>query len=99
MTLAAIALVLPAAYYHSQYPSHKPFFDGAGSSIAYGAKLPEDTHRGLMVISHGTAVLLLIVYIAYLFFEVFSLLTSNVFHLYAQNRSAQNPCVCFQECE
>lgn len=70
MTLAAIALVLPAAYYHSQYPSHKPFFNGAGSSITYGATLPEDTHRGLMVISHGTAVLLLVVYIAYLFFEL-----------------------------
>jgi Ca2+:H+ antiporter len=65
MTLAAIAIVLPAAYFHSQYtPSHKPlsvggdFFSGTGH-----------TKHGLEIISHGTAVLLLVVYLAYLLFE------------------------------
>ena len=81
MTLAAIALVLPAAYYHSQFSAHRPFSIGVGNPLVDGTGPPEDTHRGLMTISHGTAVLLLLVYIAYLFFEVRPPLYRRGFHV------------------
>jgi Ca2+:H+ antiporter len=70
MTLAAIAIVLPAAYSHSQFPLHKPFSSNNASSVAEATLSSADAQRGLEIISHGTAVLLLLVYIAYLFFEV-----------------------------
>jgi len=68
MTLAAIAIVLPAAYYHSQVPSRGFLADTNDMSVSGSAA--EHTQRGLEIISHGTAVLLLIVYLAYLLFEL-----------------------------
>jgi len=54
MTLSCLTLVIPAAYHSSR---------GNPSS-------PDDTKRGLLIISRGTAVLLLIVYVVYLFFQL-----------------------------
>jgi Ca2+:H+ antiporter len=68
MTLAAIAIVLPAAYFHSQYTVHKPLSSDGGFLSA--SPLAESTRHGLEIISHGTAVLLLVVYLAFLLFEV-----------------------------
>jgi len=70
MTLAAIAIVLPAAYYHSQFTIHKPFSYGNGLIEAGTGSSPEIAQDGLKVISHGTAILLLVVYVAYLIFEL-----------------------------
>jgi len=70
MTLAAIAIVLPAAYSHSQFPIHRPLSIHDGLGLTGSALSSGDAQRGLEVISHGTAVLLLLVYIAYLFFEL-----------------------------
>jgi len=70
MTLAAIAIVLPAAYYHSQFPIHKPLSNHDGLSLLEGSLSSGDAQRGLEVISHGTAILLLVVYVAYLVFEL-----------------------------
>ncbi|KAL0946554.1 hypothetical protein HGRIS_012759 [Hohenbuehelia grisea] len=54
MTLACITLVIPAAYYSSTPPK--------GEEIDY--------EHGLHIISRGTAILLLFVYVAYLFFQL-----------------------------
>lgn len=56
MTLACLTLVIPAAYHSSS---------GDPSS-------PNYSKSGLLIISRGTAILLLLVYIAYLFFQVSS---------------------------
>src|ERR1700749_446816 len=93
MTLAAIAIVLPAAYYHSQYPVHKAFIN-RGDLVPAGTA--ENTQHGLEVISHGTAILLLVIYVAYLFFEVCNF---SIFHYYSDGNTAQNPCICIQRCE
>lgn len=70
MTLAAIAIVLPAAFYHSQYPMHKPLSNRDDLLMTKSTAPAKSTQHGLEVISHGTAVLLLVVYVAYLLFEV-----------------------------
>ncbi|KAG6837274.1 hypothetical protein H0H93_012279 [Arthromyces matolae] len=57
MTLACITLVIPAAYHATQTKNG----EGAGGFSAAA---------GLLVISRGTAVLLLGVYVAYIFFQV-----------------------------
>ena len=54
MTLSCLTLVIPAAYHSSSVDRNSP----------------DDTQSGLLIISRGTAILLLIVYIAYLFFQV-----------------------------
>jgi len=70
MTLAAIAIVLPAAFYHSQYPMHKPLSTNDDLMFTGITAPTKSTQHGLEVISHGTAVLLLVVYLAYLLFEL-----------------------------
>jgi len=68
MSLACITLILPAAYnavktverYESIHPFYKDHTPG-----------PSDPgYRGLLVISRGTSILLLVVYVAYLIFQL-----------------------------
>uniref|UniRef100_A0A0W0FF66 Vacuolar calcium ion transporter n=1 Tax=Moniliophthora roreri TaxID=221103 RepID=A0A0W0FF66_MONRR len=62
MTLACITLIIPAAYYSVKTP-------GAISDGSF-ALTDSEKWRGLLVISRGTAILLLGVYIAYLYFQL-----------------------------
>lgn len=66
------ALVIPAAYHSTQA---KTGGHGGDSALMFNInqQLPDldpDAEKGLLVISRGTAILLLGVYIAYLFFQV-----------------------------
>jgi len=68
VTFHTIALVIPAAYFMSQTVGN----DFVYSIMKTGQPFPvEDSCRsGLLIISRGTAILLLLVYIAYLFFQL-----------------------------
>ncbi|CAE6389854.1 unnamed protein product [Rhizoctonia solani] len=72
MTLACITLVIPAAYHSSQqHPSNPPFPNAVSALMdtdAPGGN--ERSHNGLLLISRGTAIVLLIVYVSYLFFQL-----------------------------
>jgi len=71
MTLACITLVIPAAYHASKHVI-SPVKGGAMatmSNVLY-PDLDERSQRGLLIISRGTAILLLGVYIAYLIFQL-----------------------------
>ncbi|PIL24303.1 transporter [Ganoderma sinense ZZ0214-1] len=81
MTLACITLVIPAAYHSSK--SHAGL-DTNGTAIALPVtdalnkaqielgldSMDADSYEGLKIISRGTAILLLLVYIAYLGFQL-----------------------------
>lgn len=78
-TLSLIALVLPAAYHSSKWKDQIPFGNGeeitkelltsfSGSDGVTPVRDPAKS--GLLTISRGTAILLLFVYVAYLFFQV-----------------------------
>ncbi|KAH8827446.1 Sodium/calcium exchanger protein-domain-containing protein [Flagelloscypha sp. PMI_526] len=58
MTLAAITLIIPAAYF------------SVNTTGMDDSDIPDDVFRGLLVISRGTAILLLFIYIAYLYFQL-----------------------------
>ncbi|TFL07275.1 calcium/proton exchanger [Pterulicium gracile] len=63
MTLACITLVIPAAYHSSQNdPNTTP------DATLHQAQ--DAAHNGLLIISRGTAILLLFVYVAYLVFQL-----------------------------
>ncbi|EGG05435.1 uncharacterized protein MELLADRAFT_56421 [Melampsora larici-populina 98AG31] len=65
MLLACIALVIPAAYYTTTVDR----LTGPGKDLT--ATLPHDAaQHGLLVISRGTSVLLLAMYILYLYFQL-----------------------------
>ncbi|KAI9446300.1 Calcium/proton exchanger [Lactarius indigo] len=70
MTLACITLVIPAAYHSAKHV----ITPGDGKLLAMTdpliSDLDEDAQKGLLIISRGTAVLLLGVYIAYLIFQL-----------------------------
>ncbi|KAI0345273.1 Calcium/proton exchanger [Trametopsis cervina] len=73
MTLACITLVIPAAYHSAK--SHtggvEITLDALGNrQIIDGSDLDDQWGHGLRFISRGTAILLLFVYIAYLFFQL-----------------------------
>ncbi|KAI9507358.1 Calcium/proton exchanger [Russula earlei] len=69
MTLACITLVIPAAYHAAKHVA--PVKGGLASlSDQSISDLDEKSRKGLLIISRGTAVLLLGVYIAYLFFQL-----------------------------
>ncbi|CAE6442163.1 unnamed protein product [Rhizoctonia solani] len=72
MTLACITLVIPAAYHSSQqHPSKPPVPNAISALMETDAPGGNDlSHEGLLLISRGTAVILLIVYISYLFFQL-----------------------------
>jgi Ca2+:H+ antiporter len=61
MTLACITLVIPAAYHFSQTN------ETAGELIRH---TDQEAQAGLLVISRGTAILLLLVYVGYLIFQL-----------------------------
>ncbi|KAI9466367.1 calcium/proton exchanger [Lactarius psammicola] len=70
MTLACITLVIPAAYHSAKHV----VTPGNGKLVALTdpliSDLDEDAQKGLLIISRGTAILLLGVYIAYLIFQL-----------------------------
>ncbi|KAH9043074.1 Calcium/proton exchanger [Lactarius pseudohatsudake] len=70
MTLACITLVIPAAYHSAKHvivPNDGKLLAMTNPLIS---DLDEDGQKGLLIISRGTALLLLGVYIAYLIFEL-----------------------------
>lgn len=69
-----LALVIPAAYHASKHIS-SPVKGGSvatmnSHNVVLYPDLDEDGQRGLKYISRGTAILLLGVYVAYLFFQL-----------------------------
>jgi len=69
MTLACITLVIPAAYHSAQHAAPS---DGNLVTLTDPllTDLDDDAQKGLLIISRGTAILLLGVYIAYLIFQL-----------------------------
>ncbi|KAG8911160.1 hypothetical protein FRC01_005878, partial [Tulasnella sp. 417] len=79
MTMACLTLVIPAAYHSAKEanhpPSNKRVDDAINvlSSLTNNGKPPApggESEAGLLVISRFTSVLLLLVYIAYLYFQL-----------------------------
>ncbi|KAH9966823.1 Sodium/calcium exchanger protein-domain-containing protein [Russula dissimulans] len=73
MTLACITLVIPAAYHATNHIIQVPPDSGGLVATLIDQSISDlDAHgkRGLLIISRGTAILLLGVYIAYLFFQL-----------------------------
>lgn len=73
MTLACITLVIPAAYHSSQQHPSKPLAvdDALSALMETDAPGGNDLSRhGLLLISRGTAIILLIVYVSYLVFQL-----------------------------
>lgn len=72
MTLACITLVIPAAYHSAK--AHGGIDDGDNvlrmMQIVDGSDLDDRANHGLKIISRGTAILLLLVYIGYLYFQL-----------------------------
>jgi len=73
MTLACLTLVVPAAYHTAKGNGDAPFPDT--TFLGFGdTSNPPDPHdgslKGLLIISRGTAILLLLTYVAYLFFQL-----------------------------
>jgi Ca2+:H+ antiporter len=68
--LTHLALVIPAAYHTSQKSSPESIdaLSKLSNSLKNGIE-GDTTHDGVLAISRGTAILLLIVYVAYLFFQ------------------------------
>ena len=68
--ISSAALVIPAAY-HSMSPVAREADEDDLSFISTGARAARDpAAKGLLALSRGTAILLLIVYVAYLVFQV-----------------------------
>ncbi|KAF8584084.1 calcium/proton exchanger [Ramaria rubella] len=74
MTLGCITLVIPAAYQSAKEAGEPPFSDNIASSLgrllASSAPDADTSNAGLLIISRGTAIMLLIVYVSYLFFQL-----------------------------
>ncbi|KZT69758.1 calcium/proton exchanger [Daedalea quercina L-15889] len=73
MTLACITLVIPAAYHTAQLHLDKnttKLVDSMANAAVDGTDLNTTSERGLLLISRGTALLLLVVYVAYLVFQL-----------------------------
>ncbi|KAF5380913.1 hypothetical protein D9615_004160 [Tricholomella constricta] len=72
MTLACITLVIPAAYHSTMAKNGGPGENSTLKAVIDGgiSDLDPSAEAGLLVISRGTAILLLGVYIAYLFFQL-----------------------------
>lgn len=86
------ALVIPAAYHSSKVNGDPfPFGQKAGSL----SRLLDDVDteiNGLLVISRGTAILLLLVYASYLWFQVRHVAVSMMQRLIASLNVAQDAC-------
>ncbi|KAG8908530.1 hypothetical protein FRB99_005890 [Tulasnella sp. 403] len=83
MTLACLTLVIPAAYHSAKAAHHQPpnpVFNEAPMEILKALSgedssppAPDDGSKaGLLLISRGTSILLLLVYFAYLYFQLVS---------------------------
>jgi len=73
MTLGCITLVIPAAYQAAKSGNLPPFSDDSlarAFASTTDSKESDTSDAGLYIISRGTAMLLLIVYISYLFFQL-----------------------------
>jgi len=73
MTLACITLVIPAAYHSNQQHPSKPLSVEGALSALMDTDAPSGNERsreGLLLISRGTAIILLIVYVSYLVFQL-----------------------------
>ncbi|KIP12345.1 hypothetical protein PHLGIDRAFT_113821 [Phlebiopsis gigantea 11061_1 CR5-6] len=72
MTLACITLVIPAAYHSAKSRGGIDDSDGLYHTwqVVDGSDLDDKSNYGLRIISRGTAILLLGVYIAYLYFQL-----------------------------
>ncbi|KAJ6490662.1 Sodium/calcium exchanger protein-domain-containing protein [Mycena vitilis] len=83
MTLACITLVIPAAYHSTMLAS-----DGAKNKlpVLFSAEVDVD-QSGLLVISRGTALILLGVYVAYLCFQ----LKTHAYLFEAEEQEAEEP--------
>ncbi|KAG8724854.1 hypothetical protein FRC09_013022 [Ceratobasidium sp. 395] len=73
MTLACIALIIPAAYHSTQ--KHISNFSSVRAAISYD---DGQSQEDLLFVSHSTAIILLVVYILYLVFQL-----KTHAHLYA----------------
>ncbi|KAJ7940190.1 Sodium/calcium exchanger protein-domain-containing protein [Mycena leptocephala] len=83
MTLACITLVIPAAYHSTMLAS-----DGAKNKLPVLSSTEADIDQGgLLVISRGTALLLLGVYVAYLCFQ----LKTHAYLFEAEEQEAEEP--------
>jgi len=73
MTLACITLVIPAAYHSNQEHPSKPLSVEGALSALMETDAPsggERSREGLLLISRGTAIILLFVYVCYLVFQL-----------------------------
>jgi Ca2+:H+ antiporter len=65
------ALVIPAAYHASKSGTAQPLANGTMPIFDSEPPNPNDgSLSGLLIISRGTAILLLFIYVAYLFFQL-----------------------------
>lgn len=65
------ALVIPAAYHSAKSPSADEIATFRGlTQVVDGSDLEDEWNNGLRTISRGTAILLLVVYVAYLNFQL-----------------------------
>ena len=64
MTLACITLIIPAAYHSSSRDGSLGFPNNGGGQSE------EEAMRGLLILSRGTAIILFLTYIGYLFFQL-----------------------------
>jgi len=70
MTLACITLVIPAAYHSAKHAISPDNGHLVALTDPLLSDLDDDAQKGLVIISRGTAILLLGVYIAYLIFQL-----------------------------
>ncbi|QRV72461.1 Sodium/calcium exchanger protein [Ceratobasidium sp. AG-Ba] len=73
MTLACITLVIPAAYHSNQQHPSKPISPKEAFTALMETDAPsgnENSREGLLFISRGTAIILLVVYVCYLIFQL-----------------------------
>ncbi|KZP01161.1 putative VCX1-vacuolar Ca++/H+ exchanger [Calocera viscosa TUFC12733] len=71
MTLSCLTLVIPAAYHAAKFNGDDPL-QGAMTLLQGDTEAPnphDGPLHGLLIISRGTAILLLLTYLAYLFFQ------------------------------
>jgi Ca2+:H+ antiporter len=70
MALSCITMVIPAAYHSAQIRKQSPLVVLSDVSDGMFDTHSIESQRGLLFISRGTSILLLLVYVAYLYFQV-----------------------------
>ncbi|KAG8935709.1 hypothetical protein FRC02_006757 [Tulasnella sp. 418] len=93
MTLACITLVIPAAYHSAKTVNRIPLPTGSDNFLSlFDNGVPVDTDAaksGLLSISRGTSILLLLVYFAYLYFQLKS--HASLFQAPNEEESEETP--------